>query len=96
MTLCYNTKDEWIEKIPAVIQKSDKTARPQLVKKENLPDFWLILDEYRKLSNIPVLLNTSFNSHNEPIIENPIQAFEALKNNIIDELIIENYVYIRK
>ena len=96
MTVCYSTKEEWIDKIPAVIQKSDKTARPQIVKKENQPEFWSILNEYYKISNIPVLLNTSFNSHNEPIIENPIQAFEALKNNIIDELIIENYVYIRK
>jgi hypothetical protein len=34
MTLCYPTKEEWIDKIPAVIQKSDKTARPQTVTKE--------------------------------------------------------------
>ena len=93
MTICYPTKDKWIDKIPAVIQKSDKTARPQLVKKENLPDFWKILYEYHKLSGIPLLLNTSFNSHNEPIIDDPYQAFESLKLGIIDKLIIEDYVY---
>jgi len=96
MTLCFNTKEEWIDKIPAVIQKSDKTARPQLVKKENVPLFWEILDNYRKVSGIPVLLNTSFNSHNEPIIENPKQAFESLKKGIIDKLIIGNYVFSNK
>jgi carbamoyltransferase len=94
MTMCYDTKEEWIEKIPAVIQKSDKTARPQIVKKEKLPLFWEILNEYKKISGIPVLLNTSFNSHNEPIIENPTQAFESLKKGIIDKLVIGNYVYI--
>lgn len=96
MTICYNTNEDWIEKIPAVIQKSDKTARPQVVKKNKLPKFWEILNEYYKLSNIPVLLNTSFNSHNEPIIENPHQAFKSLKKNIIDKLIIGNYVYSNK
>lgn len=93
MTLCYSTKEEWIEKIPAVIQKSDKTARPQLVKKENLPEFWEILNEYHQISSIPVLLNTSFNSHNEPIVENPTQAFNMLNKKIIDKLVIEDYVY---
>lgn len=93
MTICYSTKEEWIDKIPAVIQKSDKTARPQVVVKENLPKFWEILNEYHSLSGIPVLLNTSFNSHNEPIIENPVQAFEILNKKILDKLVIEDYVY---
>ena len=92
MTICYNTKEEWIEKIPAVIQKSDKTARPQLVNKNSNPKFWEILNEYKLLSNIPVLLNTSFNSHNEPIIDKPEHAFESLKNKIIDKLVINDYV----
>jgi carbamoyltransferase len=93
MTICYDTKESWIEKIPAVVQKSDKTARPQLVRKNNLPDFWEILNEYHTLSGIPVLLNTSFNLHNQPIINNPKEAFFCLKNNIIDKIVIEDYVY---
>lgn len=96
MTLCYNTKDYWINKIPAVIQKSDKTARPQIVVKDKQPKFWDILNEYYKISGIPVLLNTSFNSHNEPIIDTPSQAFNTLKKGIIDKLIIGDYVYQRK
>jgi carbamoyltransferase len=93
MTLCYDTRDEWIDKIPAVIQKSDKTARPQIVVKDKLPKFWEILNRYYEISGIPVLLNTSFNSHNEPIIENPKQAFDSLEKNIIDKLVIGEYVY---
>lgn len=96
MTLCYNTKDFWITKIPAVIQKSDKTARPQIVVKNKHPKFWDILNEYYKISGVPVLLNTSFNSHNEPIIDNPSQAFDTLEKGIIDKLIIGDYVYHRK
>ena len=93
MTLCYDTKEEWIDKIPAVIQKSDKTARPQVVVKSKLPRFWEILNDYYELSGIPVLLNTSFNPHNTPIIENPKQAFQMLESKIIDKLIIGNYVF---
>jgi carbamoyltransferase len=93
MTICFTTKDEWIPKIPAVIQKSDKTARPQIVVKENLPKVWELMEKYRQKSGIPVLLNTSFNIHNEPIIENPHHAFNHLKNKIVDKLVIGNYVY---
>lgn len=93
MTLCYDTKDEWVDKIPAVIQKSDKTARPQIVTQDGVPYFWEILNEYNKVSGIPVLLNTSFNAHNEPIIDSPEHAFVHLNNGIIDKLVIEDYVY---
>jgi carbamoyltransferase len=93
MTVCYSTKDEWIEKIPAVIQKSDKTARPQVVNQTNNPMVWELMKEYQSLSDIPVLLNTSFNIHNEPIIENPNHAFTHLVNNVVDKLVIGNYVY---
>jgi carbamoyltransferase len=96
MTICYSTRESWINKIPAVIQKSDKTARPQIVVKNKNPKFWEILNAYHKISGIPVLLNTSFNSHNEPIIDSPNQAFDTLKNGIIDKLIIGDYVYHRK
>ena len=95
MTLCYDTKDEWVDKIPAVIQKSDKTARPQIVRKDKLPKVWEVINEYYKLSGIPVVLNTSFNAHNEPIINSPDEAFIHLKNGIIDQLVIEDYVYFR-
>ena len=93
MTMCYLTKENWIDKIPAVIQKSDKTARPQIVKKNKLPKFWEILNEYNKISKIPVLLNTSFNLHNEPIVENPKQGFKILDEKIVDKLVMEDYVY---
>ena len=96
MTLCYETKEEWIPKISAVIQKSDKTARPQIVVKENNPKFWNILNEYNKISGIPVLLNTSFNIHNEPIINHPQYAFRSLMDGVIDKLVIGNYVYTSK
>lgn len=92
MTICYNTKDEWIEKLPSVIQKSDRTARPQIIDKKTNKRYWEVVNEYQKMTNIPVLLNTSFNIHNEPIIEEPCRAITHLVNGSIDKLVFENYV----
>lgn len=93
MTLCYSTKNEWVDKIPSVLQKTDKSARPQVVNKNANSKYHELISRYYELSGIPLILNTSFNKHNEPIIDNPNQAFECLINGIIDELVIENYVY---
>jgi len=96
MTICYDTREEWHDRIPAVIQKSDKTARPQRAVRESVPRYWNLINEYYKLSGIPVLLNTSFNAHNEPIIDSPERAMKHLAEGIVDKLVIENYVYTRR
>ena len=96
MTMCFTTRPEWVNKIPAVIHHVDHSSRPQIVFKDRNPHFYNILDEYNKLSNIPVLLNTSFNGHGEPIIDKPEHAFEHLKKGTVDMLVMENYVYKNK
>ena len=96
MTMCYTTRKEWIDKIPAVIHHVDFSSRPQIVFKNRNPHFYNILDEYNKISHIPVLLNTSFNGHGEPIIDKPEHAFDHLKNGVVDLLVMENYVYKNK
>lgn len=93
MTICYTTKNEWINKIPAVIQKSDKTARPQIITEHNNFQIYQIMKRYYEISSIPLILNTSFNIHNEPILEHPIKAFQHLSDGVIDKLIFDGYVY---
>ena len=93
MTMCYNTKPEWQDKLPTVVHPIDKTARIQIVTKTSNPTFYKILDEYNKLTNVPVLLNTSFNVHEEPIVCHPDEAFKHLENNVVDLLIINNFIY---
>ena len=92
MTMCYNVKQDWIDKIPAVINKFDGTARPQVVNKDRHKLFHEILNSYYNKTNIPVLMNTSFNSHNEPIINSPLDALTHLSNGTIDYLIINNKI----
>jgi carbamoyltransferase len=96
MTLCYNTKDSWVEMIPAVIHQKDGTARPQCVNKQTNSHFYNIISEYYKLSGIPLVLNTSFNSHGEPINNYPHQVLKHLLDNSIDYIITEDYIINKK
>ena len=96
MTMCYTVKEEWVDKIPAVVHRVDNTLRPQLVFEERNKFFHSILKEYHKISKIPVLLNTSFNGHGEPIINALDQPFEHLDKGTIDYLVLEDNLYWRK
>ena len=96
MTLCYTVKDEWVDRIPAVINIHDKTCRPQIVFKERNEFFHNILNEFYKLTGKPILLNTSFNSHGEPIINHPSHAIDHLNKGSIDFLILGNKILEKK
>ncbi len=90
MTITYDVKPEWQERIPAVVHV-DGTARPQLVRRERNPAYWQLIDRYRQLSGIPLVLNTSFNVHEEPIVCGPHEAVQALVDKRIDHLAIGNF-----
>lgn len=80
--------------IPAVTH-IDGTGRLQTVINELNPRFYKLILEFKKITGIPIVLNTSFNIKGEPIVETPKDAIKCFINTDIDELFIENY-YIRK
>ncbi len=80
--------DEYKEKIPAVVHV-DGTARPQMVSKEGNPRYWNLIEEFRKITGIPMLLNTSFNVQ-EPIVCTPQNAINTFRNANFDALALEN------
>jgi carbamoyltransferase len=96
MTLCYDTKKEWLEKIPAVVHHMDGTARPQIVNKNNNSSFHNIISAYHKISGYPVVLNTSLNAHGEPINNYPHQVIKHLLDDSIDYIVTENYIISKK
>lgn len=87
MTLLVDTKDEWKDKIPTVVHPKDKTARIQIVTENSNPLFYVILKAYKQKTGVGILVNTSFNVHNEPIVEKPIDAFRRLADGTIDVLV---------
>ena len=85
--------EEWKKKIPAVVHV-DGTARPQMVNKEVNPRYWNLINEFRKLTGIPLLLNTSFNIQ-EPIVCTPEDAINTFGNANFDALVLENNLVLR-
>ena len=75
--------------IPAVTH-FDGTGRVQTVIKEYNIDFYFLINEFYKLTNVPILLNTSFNE-NEPIVMKPQDAINCLEITKMDILVMENY-----
>ena len=87
MTITFDVKKEWRPRIPAVVHV-DGTARPQLVTTRTNPRYHALIAAYKRLSGIPVVLNTSFNAHEEPIVCTPADAIQAFQDNRIDCLAI--------
>lgn len=91
MTVTANVKAEWTDKIAAVVHV-DGTARPQIVNRKDNPLYYDILEQFKSKTGLPVLVNTSFNAHEEPIINTPAEALQALKEDRVDFVVCDNAV----
>lgn len=94
MTITYDVTDLCKEKAPAIVHV-DGTARPQIVDREINPSMFGILTEYKKLRGFSIMVNTSFNMHEEPIIRTPDEAVESVKQAELDVLAIGDYIATR-
>ncbi len=89
MTICYECTSYLKMKSPAVIHV-DNTVRPQVLFREDNEVLFDVLKQYYIQTGNPSIINTSFNNHEEPIVEKPQDALKSLKNNNIDFLILED------
>ena len=90
MTVTFDVKPEWRSRIPAVVHV-DGTARPQLVRADRNPLYHRLITAYHALSGIPLVLNTSFNVHEEPIVCAPAEAIRAFVEKRVDCLAVGPY-----
>lgn len=80
--------------IPAVVH-IDGTGRVQTVEKKDNPLYYELIDKFREITGVPVILNTSFNDNNEPIVETPLDALLCFLRTNIDYLYLDG-VLIKK
>jgi predicted NodU family carbamoyl transferase len=78
--------------IPGVVH-IDGTARAQLV--DSNSDFGRLIEAYRQLSGLPMVLNTSFNLAGEPIVGSPIDALRSYFTSPIDALVLGNFLIVK-
>ncbi len=90
MILVYKTRPDKRDKIPAV-NHVDDTGRLQTVEQHVNPRYYRLIEEFERLTGVPILLNTSFNE-NEPIVMTPEQAVDTFLKTRMDVLVLGNHV----
>lgn len=94
MTMTFKAKPKLKELAPAVVHL-DNTVRPQFVTKQTNGVLYDILMEWYKTTGCPALINTSFNSHEEPIINDEKDAVNAFERKVIDVLLFPPFIATR-
>jgi carbamoyltransferase len=92
MTITCAVRPEWRDRIPAVVHV-DGTARPQIVRDRDNPLYADILRRFEAATSLPILVNTSFNVHEEPIINRPAECLRALRDGRVDFVVTEQFCY---
>ncbi len=88
MTMTYNVEPSLAHQAPAIVH-IDGTARPQIVKKNDTPLLHGILTLYHNQTGVPLIINTSFNIHEDPIVCSPKDALKVHLLGAIDILVME-------
>ncbi|NQZ10792.1 MAG: carbamoyltransferase [Algicola sp.] len=80
------------DKVPAVVHV-DNTGRLQTVKKEWNEPYYQLIENFRKITGVPVLLNTSFNIMGKPIVHGVEDMLAVFLMSGMDVLVINNTIY---
>jgi len=92
MIQTYKVNDEKIDEIPSVIHPGNDTCRPHVVTIDSNPLFYDLIKRFYDITNTPVLLNTSFNDHGEPIVMTPNLAIAGFYSKGLDTLVINDFI----
>ncbi len=93
MEKVYKIKADKRDKIPAVTHV-DGTGRLQTVSKNINPLYYKLIEEFYKLTGVPIILNTSFNE-NEPIVNTPEEAIECFLRTKMDVLVLGKFIILK-
>jgi carbamoyltransferase len=91
MQFVWPVKESYQSKLPAIVHV-DGGSRIQTVSEKDNPDYFALIHEFEELSQIPILLNTSFNTFGEPIVETPEEALSTFLNSDIDCLVLGSFL----
>ncbi|MBU6150422.1 MAG: hypothetical protein KGR25_03170 [Chloroflexi bacterium] len=76
----------------AALHPYDLTMRPQMVTREDAPDYHDLLSKFATLTGTGGVLNTSFNIHGKPIVMSPRDALTAFANCGLTVMALEDYL----
>lgn len=90
MIKTFDVKASKAGEISAVLHPADDTTRPQTVRQDQNPRYYELIKQFESITGVPVLLNTSFNDHGEPIVTTPGEALKDFYGMGLDVLVLED------
>ncbi|MGH9676393.1 MAG: carbamoyltransferase C-terminal domain-containing protein, partial [Candidatus Acidiferrum sp.] len=94
MMQVYQIRQEKRTLIPAVTH-IDGSGRLQTVHRATNPCYWSLIDAFRELTGVPIVLNTSFNE-NEPVVCRPQEALDCFLRTAMDVLVLGSFLIERR
>ena len=89
MTFAIKAKEKALKEVPGIIHV-DNTCRIQTVKRVDHPNFYDLIYEFYKITNVPILFNTSFNLGGEAMVETLNDAIDTINRSKIEFLFVPN------
>ena len=89
LSLFFQAKKKTVKCLPEIIH-ADNTARVQTVSLEENSKFYKLIEEFKKLSSYPILINTSMNV-DSPIVCSPTEAFDTFLKTDVEDLFLNNW-----
>jgi carbamoyltransferase len=74
----------------------DFSARIQTVHSDTNPRYYKMIEEFKKLTGMGVVVNTSFNVRGEPIVMTPNDAYRCFMRTEMDYLVVGNFLFSKK
>ncbi|KPK42833.1 MAG: hypothetical protein AMJ78_01055 [Omnitrophica WOR_2 bacterium SM23_29] len=96
MTIGFHTTEEGWKCMRFACHPADRTARAQILKEEDNPEFYKLLKAFEKITGRGALLNTSFNLHGYPIVNTVREAYEVFKSTNLEGLLLRGGLILKK
>ena len=95
MLFIFDVRPEVAERIPAV-RHVDGTARVQTINRSQHPLYYDLLAAFHARTGVPILVNTSFNTRGEPMVNSPRDALESFWTSPLDALVIGPFLIVKQ
>lgn len=95
MTIGFDTTPEGYADLRAACHPADQTARAQILRKEQNPALYALVEEFQRRTGRGGLLNTSFNLHGYPIVRTVEQAYDVFVKTGMDALLTDDLLIVK-
>ena len=96
MTVSFDIRPDKRKCMAAAIHPADYTARPQLVSQSDNPEYHALITAFKARTGVASVLNTSFNLHGEPMVEDPGDALHTFMESDLDAVWVGDFLVRRK